>query len=77
MVWPGAGAQFRSMHRISLRHGARTVRLLHAMEAVYYVLDGSSVVVDLTNPSNQELVCGSMIHVELGTPYLFASCVVR
>jgi mannose-6-phosphate isomerase-like protein (cupin superfamily) len=41
------------------------------MEAVYYVIDGTAVVVDPRNESRQELVPGSMVHVDSGTPYVF------
>ena len=59
VVWPGVGAQSRSLHRISLACRARTVELRHPMEAVYYVIDGTAVVVDTSNDSHQELVKAS------------------
>ena len=71
VVWPGLGAESRSLHRISLSRCARTVELCHRMEAVYYVIDGTAVVVDPRNESRQELVPGSMVHVDSGTPYVF------
>ncbi len=71
VVWPGVGAQSRSLHRISLACRARTVELRHPMEAVYYVIDGTAVVVDPSNDSHQELVRGSMVHVDSGTSYVF------
>ena len=46
IVWPGSGAAFRTMHRIELAGGSRTVALKHAMEAAYYVIRGDGVVRD-------------------------------
>ena len=40
VIWPGIGAELRSMHRIRLAPGARTIPQRHPMEAVYYVLSG-------------------------------------
>jgi mannose-6-phosphate isomerase-like protein (cupin superfamily) len=71
VVWPGIGARHRSLHRISLAVGARTVVLDHPMEAVYYVIEGSAAVVDPRDGSRQELVEGSMVHVGPATPYRF------
>ena len=67
IVWPGVGAHLRSMQRISLAPSGRTRRLQHPGEAVYYVISGSGSVADDTATS--ELIEGSMIHVEPGTPY--------
>jgi mannose-6-phosphate isomerase-like protein (cupin superfamily) len=71
VVWPGMGAQLRSLHRISLRGGARTVELDHATEAVYYVLSGTGDAVDVDASSAEVLVEGSMAHIEAGTRYSF------
>lgn len=71
VVWPGVGAEQRSMHRISLAPGARTVALRHAMEAVYYVMAGAGAVVDPQSASEQALVEGSMVHIEPETAYRF------
>ncbi len=71
VVWPGTGAERRSMHRISLAPGARTVVLRHSMEAVYYVMVGAGAVVDPRSESEQVLVEGSMVHVEPETAYRF------
>lgn len=71
VVWPGVGAQFRSMHCISLRRGARTVELRHPMEAVYYIINGSAAVVDASTGLRQELMAGAMVHIDPGTPYFF------
>lgn len=70
IVWPGVGAAFRTMHRIELAGGSRTVALRHEMEAAYYVIRGDGVVRDPDDGGNQPLVEGSMIFVEPDTAYL-------
>lgn len=69
IVWPGVGAQIRSIHRISLGVGARTKEMSHPMEAVYYIIEGSGSVGDPSTSSDDELVEGSMIFVEPHTTY--------
>jgi quercetin dioxygenase-like cupin family protein len=70
VVWPGIGAQLRSMQRIRLAPGARTIPLRHAMEAVYYIMSGAGTVLDPERPPARPLVEGAMVHVEPGTAYL-------
>jgi quercetin dioxygenase-like cupin family protein len=70
VIWPGIGAQLRSMHRISLAPGARTIPQRHPMEAVYYVLSGEGIVRDPEHPPEQPVVEGSMVHIEPGTAYV-------
>ena len=70
VVWPGVGANMRSMHRIVLRHGASTVPLRHAGEAVYYVLAGAGTVTDRDAGTSTPLVEGSMIHIDPETTYV-------
>jgi quercetin dioxygenase-like cupin family protein len=70
VIWPGIGAELRSMHRIRLAPGARTIPLRHPMEAVYYVMRGTGAVVDPDDPQPRPLVEGAMIHVEPGTAYV-------
>jgi quercetin dioxygenase-like cupin family protein len=70
LIRPGIGAYLRSMHRISLAPGARTIPQRHPMEAVYYVLSGEGIVRDPEHPPEQLLVEGSMVHVEPGTAYV-------
>lgn len=69
VVWPGSGAEHRSMHLISLPAGGSTIPMRHQMEAVYYVIRGNGVVVDTDDGSESPLVEGSMVHVEPGTGY--------
>ena len=73
VVWPGVGAELRSMMRIRLDPSARTVELRHPMEAVYYVMAGSGSAVEPGAGARQPLIEGSMVHVEPGTRYLFAA----
>ena len=69
VVWPGSGAQHRSMHLISLPAGGSTIPMRHEMEAVYYVVSGSGLVVDTDDGTENPLIEGSMVHVEPGTGY--------
>jgi hypothetical protein len=71
IVWPGVGAACRTMHRIELAGGSRTIALKHAMEAAYYVIRGDGIVRDPERESTEPLVEGSMIFVEPGTAYAF------
>jgi mannose-6-phosphate isomerase-like protein (cupin superfamily) len=73
VVWPGVGAAFRTMHRIELAGGSRTVALKHATEATYYVIRGAGAVRDPDDDGSEPLVEGSMIFVEPGTAYLIAA----
>jgi quercetin dioxygenase-like cupin family protein len=71
IVWPGVGATLRSMHRIALAAGSRTIELRHPMEAVYYVMQGDGAVRDPDDGGEEPLIEGSMIHIEPGTAYRF------
>jgi quercetin dioxygenase-like cupin family protein len=73
IVWPGVGAQARTMHLVSLPAGAASRELSHRGEAVYYVVAGTGVVLDAAAGTDTEVVEGSMVHVEPGTPYSFAA----
>lgn len=69
VIWPGMGARLRSMHRISLEAGGRTRALRHPGEAVYYVIEGAGSVRDADDSREEQLVEGSMVHVDAGTEY--------
>jgi quercetin dioxygenase-like cupin family protein len=69
VIWPGMGAELRSIHRIELAHGARTITLRHPAEAVYYVIEGSGHAFDLDAGQQQALRPGSMVHIEPETTY--------
>lgn len=73
IVWPGVGAHLRSIHRISLSAGSRTTRLQHPMEAVYYVMNGNATASDQNSSRTAQLVTGSMVLVDPGTPYIFVA----
>jgi mannose-6-phosphate isomerase-like protein (cupin superfamily) len=71
IVWPGVGARFRSMHKISLGEGGKTTRMKHAGEAVYYVASGSVAVSD--DATEYIAGKGAMVFVEPETPYVLAA----
>jgi quercetin dioxygenase-like cupin family protein len=71
VVWPGIGAELRSMHHIVLGAGASTVPQRHPHEAVYHVTTGTAQVRDLESDETTDLRVGSMVHVEPGTGYVF------
>lgn len=72
VAWPGVGAHLRSMHRISLDPGGQTVPLVHPMESVYYVIDGSAVARDLDQLEDHTLTRGAMILIDPDTRYSLA-----
>jgi quercetin dioxygenase-like cupin family protein len=71
VVWPGVGAELRSMQIISLEDGARTVTLRHPGEAVYYVLRGAGEATDGAAEAGQPIAEGSMVHIGPETAYAF------
>jgi quercetin dioxygenase-like cupin family protein len=70
VIWPGMGAQLRSLHHIALDPGGTTVEQRHPSEAVYYVIAGSGEIADADDESAQPLIEGSMPHVDAGTGYV-------
>ena len=68
VVWPGMGARARSVHRVRLEAGARTVLLSHPSEAAYYVVEGAGEVVDGAGRA-QPLDAGSFVHVAPDSGY--------
>ena len=73
VVHPAVGAHHRSMHVIRLDPGGVTVELRHPSESVYYVRSGTASVADSANDERQELVEGSMVHVDPHTPHTFTA----
>jgi quercetin dioxygenase-like cupin family protein len=69
IVWPGIGAKDRSLHRIRLAPGARTVELAHPSEAVYYVVEGGGEVTEGDGSAGQPIELGSMVHTGPGDSY--------
>ena len=73
VVYPAVGAEHRSLHVIRLDPSGRTVELRHPSESVYYVRSGTADVADTSNGQSQELVEGSMVHVDPHTPHSFTA----
>jgi mannose-6-phosphate isomerase-like protein (cupin superfamily) len=72
-MWPGNNAQFRTFQIITLERGARTIRLHHGSDAVYYVMSGAGSIVDLVSSEVFPLVEGSMVHIDAGDAYQFVT----
>lgn len=73
IVWPGMGARFRSLHRIDLFAGGRTVVLRHSSEAAYFVMAGAAEIVDEDTGEAAPLPVGSMVHIGAQHPYRFGA----
>jgi quercetin dioxygenase-like cupin family protein len=70
VVWPGVGAEKRSMHLITLPAGGRTQTMSHPSEAVYYLIRGGGGVAG-PGSAPQEVSPGAMVHIEAETRYRF------
>jgi hypothetical protein len=73
VVWPGVGAQQRSLHRIVLEPAGATTLLTHPGDAVYYVVHGAGEVSGAGGKTVDRLVEGSFIHIDGRTAYRFAA----
>lgn len=73
VVWPGSGAQQRSMHLIDLEPGGCTVDLKHESECVYHVSAGSGTMLDLDAGERYDAITGSMFLIESGTSHQFTA----
>jgi quercetin dioxygenase-like cupin family protein len=73
VIWPGIGAQLRSMQTISLGAGSRTVELSHPSDAVYAVIAGDGEVAEPGGGEPAALRDGSMFHVDAGTAYVVSA----
>jgi len=71
IVWPGMGAQHRSLHRIVLERRGRTATQRHASEAAYLLVRGEAHIIDETSGERFALDAGSMVHIGEGVPYRF------
>jgi len=69
VLWPGNGAQFRTMQVIRLENGAATIALTHTADCVYYVAAGAGQVVDLATGEAADLAEGAMVHIDAGDAY--------
>ena len=72
LVWPGMGAEKRSLHLLELMPGGETRSLKHDSEAVYYVAEGQVVAHDLDIGEAYEVLEGGMIFVEPDTSYVLS-----
>lgn len=73
IVWPGMGAQYRTMHHITLGPHASTVDQEHPGEAVYAILDGTAAIRDLVAGETETLTTGAMVHLDAHTRYSFSA----
>ena len=63
VVWPGMGAQHRSMHHIRLPARAATFVHRHPSEAVYYAIRGTGAIEDLDAGTSHALRAGAFAHI--------------
>jgi hypothetical protein len=73
VIWPGGGAQHRSMHLIKMESGSSTIALVHPSDCVYYVLAGSGSIEDITAGEAKSLGEGAMVHIDAGDAYKLLS----
>lgn len=73
VIWPGMGAELRSVHRVSLEPKGRTIVMSHESEAVYYVISGSGAVCEVDDAPTEALIEGSMVHIDAGDAYAFCA----
>lgn len=69
VVWPGMGAQHRSMHYLRLESGETSHTWRHPGEAVYYVVLGSGWFEDRAAGQRHEVRAGLIVHMDAGTSY--------
>lgn len=69
ILWPGNGAEFRSMHLFTLFQGDCSKILRHANDCVYYVVEGAGRIEGLDGADTQELVEGSIVHIDANDGY--------
>jgi quercetin dioxygenase-like cupin family protein len=75
VVGPAAGAECRGLYHLELAGGARSRRLSHSGEAVYYVVEGDVSVTEHRDAGDRshELTEGGMAHVRPEARYSIAS----
>lgn len=73
ILWPGNGAEFRSMQLFTLHTGDQSVALKHINDCVYYVIAGAGLIESLADGSRQELVEGSIVHIDANDEYRIAA----
>lgn len=71
VLWPGNGARFRTMQLLKMEGGDRTIDLCHTQDSAYYIIAGSGLVRDLATGTAQDLVEGSILHIDHHDGYRF------
>jgi quercetin dioxygenase-like cupin family protein len=71
VIWPGSGAEHRSMNLIFLEPNGQTIELRHPSESVYHVTEGDGTMVDHEAVTRHDVVTGSMLFIDAGTTYSF------
>jgi hypothetical protein len=71
ILWPGNGANYRTLHLIELGPGARTIKFGHNSDAVYYVASGVGEIVDVSSRSRHTLIEGAVVHIDREDEYRF------
>ena len=69
VVWPGVGAEHRSMHLVRLDGGGATKSLSHPSDAVYHLCEGTATATDPDSGESFEIGVGAMLHIDAGTTY--------
>lgn len=69
VLWPGNGARFRTMQILQMEAGDETIDLRHPHDCVYYVSNGAGQVRDLSSGAAQDLIEGSIVHIDARDGY--------
>lgn len=69
VLWPGNGAEFRSIQLFTLEKGDRLIPLKHVNDCVYYVIEGTGFVESLPDNETQNLIEGSILHIDANDEY--------
>lgn len=69
VLWPGNGAEFRSIQLFTLEKGDRLIPLKHVNDCVYYVIEGAGVVESIPDRETQPLIEGSIVHIDASDEY--------
>lgn len=71
VLWPAAGARYRTMHILDLLADDRTVDFRHAADCVWYAPRGAGNIRNLDDQSVLPLTEGAMLHIDAGDSYRF------
>lgn len=69
VLWPGNRARFRTMQILQMEAGDETIDLRHPHDCVYYVSNGAGRVRDLSSGAAQDLIEGSIVHIDARDDY--------